>query len=243
MIGPVSSWMIWPKHGVLLRRPADDGERPDRPLAVIDALDVQHREIVGEAVIAEVVAERPFRQLPRRIDGADDAEIGLGRHRQEWIRLPTRRAGGRTSRTRRPPSAPAKVSSGIPSGSGITAASVRAGGPPTKMLTRNGTPRRRAVGVMDADAAMDLVVQTDLPVRLVLVAGQLHAIHAEVGVPPAGPVRVLGVDLRQRDEGAAVARPALQLRQLAHRRLVGEDRPAAHELRQGVPAGRRGTSR
>ena len=33
-------------------------------------------------------------------------------------------------RTRRPPSAPANVSSLIPSGSGITAASIIAGGPP-----------------------------------------------------------------------------------------------------------------
>ena len=42
------------------------------------------------------------------------------------------------------PSAPANVSSERPSGSGITAASVRAGGPPTKMFTRKGTPARRA---------------------------------------------------------------------------------------------------
>ncbi len=29
---------------VFLRRPADDGERPDRVVAVIDVLDAQHRE-------------------------------------------------------------------------------------------------------------------------------------------------------------------------------------------------------
>ena len=65
-------------------------------------------------------------------------------------------------------------------------------------------------GVVHADAAVDLVVQADLAVRLVLVAGELHAVHAQVGVPPAGPVGVLGVDLRQRDERPAVARPALR---------------------------------
>ena len=32
---------------VLLRRPADDGERPDRPRPVVDLLDVQYRERVG----------------------------------------------------------------------------------------------------------------------------------------------------------------------------------------------------
>lgn len=46
--------------------------------------------------------------------------------------------------TLRPPRAPAKMSSLIPSGNGITAESVIAGEPPTKMLTRNGSPRRIA---------------------------------------------------------------------------------------------------
>jgi len=59
---------------------------------------------------------------------------------------------------------------------------------------------------MDTDAAVNLVVQADFAVGLILVAGQLHAIHAEIGVAPAGTVGVLGIDLRQRDEGAAVAR-------------------------------------
>ncbi len=45
-----------------------------------------------------------------------------------------------TNRKARPPSAPAKSNSDNPSGSGITADNVRAGGPPTKMLTGKGTP-------------------------------------------------------------------------------------------------------
>ena len=51
---------------------------------------------------------------------------------------------GATIATRRPPSAPANASSGSPSGSGITAATVIAGGPPTKTFTRSGSPRRIA---------------------------------------------------------------------------------------------------
>ncbi len=39
-----------------------------------------------------------------------------------------------------PPNTPAKVISLIPSGSGITAANVCEGGPPTKQLTFKGTP-------------------------------------------------------------------------------------------------------
>src|SRR5207253_3229126 len=61
------------------------------------------------------------------------------------------------------------------------------------------------------------------------------AIHAQVGVTPAGPGDLLGVDLRQRHEGAAVLRPAPQLRQLTDRRLMSEDGTAADVLRQSMP--------
>ena len=39
-------------------RPTVNGQMA--PVAVVDALDAQHREVVRQAVIAEVVAERPF---------------------------------------------------------------------------------------------------------------------------------------------------------------------------------------
>jgi hypothetical protein len=68
----------------------------------------------------------------------------------------------------------------------MTAASVCAGGPPTKMLTLSGCPRVR-LRLVHADAAVDLVVQPDLAVRLVLVAAELDAVHAEVRVHHAGP--------------------------------------------------------
>ena len=54
------------ERGVLLRRPADRGERPDRAGAVVDPLDPEHGEVVGQAVIAEVVAERPLGLAARR---------------------------------------------------------------------------------------------------------------------------------------------------------------------------------
>ena len=125
------------ERGVFLRRAADRGERPDRAGAVIDPLDPEDGEVVRQAVIAEVVAERPFGLAGVGVDGADDGEIGLGGDRQAAV-------GSRTIRTRRPPSAPAKLSSGRPSGRGITAATVMAGGPPTKTLARSGSPRRIA---------------------------------------------------------------------------------------------------
>lgn len=79
---------------------------------------------------------------------------------------------------------------------------------------------------MDADAAVNLVVQADLLIGLILSAGKLHAVHAEIGVLPAGPVSVFGVDLRQRDECSAVVRPVDDLRKLVDRRLIREHRSA-----------------
>ncbi len=63
---------------VFLRRAADDGERPDGTVAVIDALDAEDGEVVLQAVVAEVVAEGAFGQELVGDDGAADAEVGIG---------------------------------------------------------------------------------------------------------------------------------------------------------------------
>ena len=62
---------------------------------------------------------------------------------------------------------------------------------------------------MDADTAVNLVMQADLFVGLVFSTGKLNAIHAQVGSLQAGLVGVLGVDLRQRDKCSAVVWPGL----------------------------------
>ena len=84
---------------------------------------------------------------------------------------------------------------------------------------------------MDADAAVNLIVQPDLAIRHVVVAAQLNAIHAEIRVLEARLVGMLGVDLRQRDEGPAVVRPALELWQLIERRLAFNNRSRANTSR------------
>ena len=48
------------ERGVFLRRAADHGERPDRIVPAIHVLHAQHRKIVLQAVVAQVIAERPF---------------------------------------------------------------------------------------------------------------------------------------------------------------------------------------
>ena len=106
----------------------------------------------------------------------------------------------------------------------MTAATVRAGGPPTQTFTRSGSPRRDGGGMVHADAAVNLVVEPDFAIRHVLLAGELHAVHAQVRLSQAGPVGVFGINQWQGHEGPAVIGPALDLRELVECGLVGEDR-------------------
>ena len=105
---------------VFLRRPADDRERPDRAVAVIDVLDAQHREIVLQTVVAQVIAERPFGQQlvgdrPCRRCRSRCRRGSAGRPRGEACECAGRRAHRRTSArsflpaaaSRRPASSPA----------------------------------------------------------------------------------------------------------------------------------------
>ena len=50
------------------------------PVAVVNAIDSQHRKIMLEAVIAEVVSKRSLGFADVGIDRAADDEVGLGRH-------------------------------------------------------------------------------------------------------------------------------------------------------------------
>ena len=94
---------------------------------------------------------------------------------------------------------------------------------------------------MQADAAVQLVMETDLSVAGVVVARQLHSVHAEVGLlqrPPRADVpRILGVDGRQGDEWPAIPRPARDMRKLGKGNLMREHRPRSHatgQHREGI---------
>ena len=66
--------------------------------------------------------------------------------------------------------------------------------------------------MVDADPAVDLVMDADLAVRLVAVPRELDPIHPEVGLRQPGLPGVLAVDLRQGDERPAVVGPGPELR-------------------------------
>src|SRR4051794_36618038 len=92
--------------------------------------------------------------------------------------------------------------------------------------------------MMDANAPMNLVMQTDFAIGLVIVAADLHAIHSQIRILETGTIRMLGINLRQRDECTSVIGPAFQLRQPIERGLVfhdwtGADTASPHRPKRG----------
>src|SRR5262245_60766460 len=65
------------EDGVFLGRAADNGERPDRTGAMKDALDAKDGEVVGQAVVAKVIAKRTLGERAARVEGPADTEIRL----------------------------------------------------------------------------------------------------------------------------------------------------------------------
>ena len=236
--GPVSSWMSSPNVV------SSCGGRPTTvngqiaPGRWYTPVDRHHREVVGEAVVAEVVAERPLGLRARRVDVAGDDEVGVGGSGDGRSPPSGSVAGSRRARTHPQPPAAQRAGErqfGQPLGQRHHRGHGqrrRAADDHVHRQRLAAPPRRR---VVDADAAVNLVVQPALAVRLVLVARELHAVHAEVRLHPAGRSGCSVYTCGQRHERPAVQRPALQLRQLRERGLVCEDRPGADELRPQPP--------
>src|SRR5436190_3727945 len=70
---------------VFLRRAADDGERPDRVVAMIYVFDAEDGKVVLQAVVAKVIAERTLGKELAGDHGAADAEVGVGMDGQTII--------------------------------------------------------------------------------------------------------------------------------------------------------------
>ena len=68
------------EEAVLHRRLADDGCRVDGILAVRDGRDVEDRVVVGEGVVARVVAERPLAAHLVRAHITLEDDLSRGRH-------------------------------------------------------------------------------------------------------------------------------------------------------------------
>ena len=84
---------------------------------------------------------------------------------------------------------------------------------------------------MDTDPAMNLIMQPDLDVWLILTAGKLHAIHADVRPLEARLIGIFGVNERQRDERPAIVWPRFLLWQLIDGGFVSKDGTARDNLR------------
>ena len=218
---------------VFLRWAADDRHRPDRPVTMPDMLDPHHGKIVPPRVVAQMVAERSLRLGGSGRDRALDHEVGVGIDRR------TVAAGDHgqpmTGQHARECQFGQSLRQRHYGGDGQRRRATDEDRHPERFV-----PLERR-GMMQADAAVQLVVEADLAIGFVVVACELHAVHAEVRLherpPRASVAGVLGVDCRQRDERPAVTGPARHLWEARERNLMGEHRPRPHapgQHREGV---------
>ena len=153
-----------------MRRATDDGEGPDGVLSSQDRFDLKDGKIVREGVIAEMVAERPFRELPMGIDRPDDGEVGL--------RGDGKTIGPLDERESMAAQNPRETELTHPLGQGHD------GGNRQRRWAADGNHHSKTFasldgsGMMDADAPMKLVVESDFAVGGVLIPIELNAIHA-----------------------------------------------------------------
>ena len=138
---------------VLLRWAPDDREGPDRVVAVIDRFDLEDRELVGQAVVAEVIAEWPFGKSPRRVDATGDDEVGFRGNREA--------VAARDAKPRDDSASPRTVARQALREGHHRGKSMRG-----RSSYENAHAERLAAtdrgGVMNADASMDLIVKPDV---------------------------------------------------------------------------------
>ncbi len=218
---------------VFLRGPADDGHRPDRPVTMPDMLDPHHGKVVPPRVVAQMVAERSFRLGGSGRDRALDDEVGVGVDRRPIAAADHRQPmTGQHARE-------CQFGETLRQGHHGRDGQRRRAAHEDRHLQRFVPLERR--GMMQADAAVQLIVEPDLAIGFVVVACELHAVHAEVRLherpPRASVAGVFCVDGRQRDERPAVSWPACHLREARERNLMREHRPRPHatgQHREGV---------
>ena len=149
------------KAGVLLGRPAHDREVPDRVLAVIHVFDLHDGEIVGQGIISQVVAKGPLGLFHALADRARNDKIGIGgQHMPIFARIakapaPQHAGKGELGKPLRQRHDRRKGVRGRPSDEDRS---------PKRLLTGI------VLGVVHADAPVDLVVQPNFAVELVFVA-------------------------------------------------------------------------
>ena len=134
---------------VLLPRLADDGRRIDRVAPARQPIDLEHRIVVPQRVVAVVIAERPLRLADVRPARGPSART------RRWRPADAGR-GRRPAAGAAPAISDASISSGTFSGSGAIAARISAGGPPRNTVTGRSTAARLGGRVVEAAALADL---------------------------------------------------------------------------------------
>lgn len=146
-----------------------------------------------------MVAEGAFRLELCRVDGPDDAEVRLG-HERKSVRL------SEESHAMTPECACEGefAESFGERHHGCQRENRRAA---DEDVDTQRFPPLQSCSVMDANAAMDLIMESDFLIRDVVVSRDLDAVHAEVRALPAGVLGVFGIDSGESDKWSSICGP------------------------------------
>ena len=184
------------EDGVFLGRAAHGGEGPDSAVAVVYRVDVQHGEIVFQAVVSQVVAKGTFGQFVPGQDMAADAEIRLCQYGQlAGVGDHVHAVAAQNT---------CEIEFGHAFGQGHDRGQGHGGRAADEDIDFERLLAGQGLGVMRPYAAVDLVVQARFLVLGIPVAGNLHPVHAQIGSGKAGFCRAFGIDLGQGDVGSSI---------------------------------------
>jgi len=187
---------------------------------------------VGEAVIAEMIAEGAFRKFAAWSDPAGDAEVRL-REDGQPAGLVDHVHPAATEHSR-------KKELRHPFGKRHDRGDRHGGRTATKIFTLSDSPgpglRRGGARCPGGSGNGDR-----LPGPARRISGELDPVHADIGVGKARMGQTFGVDLGQRDVASAVEWPGFELRQLRNPRFPCQDGAILDPPWQGMEKGCRDT--
>ena len=208
-----------------------------------NTLDVHPRERVSFGVVSEVVSKGSFGFKRSWVDDTADCEVGIGVDRSRGLDH-------------------GDASTGHGTGKGQFTDSFRKWHHGSEAHGRGATDSdgngerdtcRKGLLMMHSDATVQLVVQSDFAIGLVLVSGELDAVHAEVASRKIVSARFCFVclttglgwqteDLRKGNKWSAIIGPGNQFGQVANAARVRKNGSSSYRvgtqgLRKHCPSG------
>jgi hypothetical protein len=155
---------------ILLGRTTHGGKGPYGPRPVQDLLDLEGWEIVGQAVVTQVISKRAFGSKIMGPDPSADAEVCLGRDREA--------VGGSQDRNALSGQSTGKKNFRDAFWQGHDGGQSQSRRAADKDIHRQGLITGQGLAVVRSDSAVDLIVEAGFLIRGKGGAADLDAVHA-----------------------------------------------------------------